>query len=138
MQREIKFRGQRVNTKEWVYGYYVVNDDKESFIITEFYSWETICSDCAMPQFDSYQVIPETVGEYIGLPDKNGKEIYEGDIIHIGDKNIPYIVEWHDNGFMGKAVRASDRIGLTYWNDRIEVIGNIYEKQQLLKEATHD
>src|SRR3990167_555531 len=64
--------------------------------------------------------------QYIGLKDKNGKEIYCGDIFNLGDKNIKYVVEWHDCGFSGRQIENQSRVGLVYWNERIEVMGNIY------------
>jgi len=114
--REIKCRGKRIDKNEWTYGYLF------KFWERTYILWGTING---IPNM--IEVIPETVGQYIGLLDKNNKKIYEGDIIHIGDKNIPYFIEWHDTGFMGKALRAGDRIGLAHWNNVTEVIGNIHE-----------
>ena len=72
--------------------------------------------------------------QYAGLKDKNEKEIYEGDIFHIGSKKILYVVEWIDCGLKGKQIKNKSWIGLDYWKDDIEVIGNIYENPEVIKE----
>lgn len=129
--REIKFRGKRVDNGEWVYGYFAIDKDTKSNCIIERIYWDCEgCSDQAL----YYEVDPNTIGQYTGLKDKNSKEIYEGDIYHQGDRNILYVVEYtHDCSFMGRQIRTKgSRVGLAYWQDRIEVIGNIYDNPELL------
>lgn len=75
MDRQIKFRGLRVDGKGWVYGFYVFTSNKYHQILTG--KWDRKCG-CHY----SYEVIPSSVGQFTGLLDQNGKEIYEHDILH--------------------------------------------------------
>lgn len=82
---------------------------------------------------DYFDIREMPLMQYTGLHDKNGKEIYEGDIFNLGDNRILYIVEWFDTGLSGRQNGNSSRVGLQYWKDKIEVIGNIYENKDLLE-----
>lgn len=131
--REIKFRGKRIDNGEWAYGYYVggVSTDNHSIVYADkenFY-----CQD---------EVIPETVGQYTGLKDKTGTEIYEGDIMRYDDANYGYGGSYdktHD-GYKRTVIPSIPKMlgpdwdCESYWIIEWEVIGNIHENPELLKE----
>ncbi len=144
MNREIKFRGKRSKDDEWVYGGLVYRLPKHpEIIINEYITHQNgECED----NFVFYQDIYEdTVGQFTGLHDKNGKEIYEGDILMcIGERNDNkgrkyYRKVLFDNGAFGMTVPEYKFIsalcnhvvnGKLNW----EVIGNIYDNPELLEE----
>ena len=135
--RTIKFRGKYTETGEWRYGYYarLSNEFKEwHCIMTEKDASENYIKDCNGFHMQYTPVVPSTVGQFTGLRDKNGKEIYEGDIIvHASGSSIMYNVEWHNTELVGKQIGSSSYAGISYWIDVTEVIGNIHDNPNLLK-----
>lgn len=118
--REIKFRGKTVSTKEWVYGDLVHN---------AFNGHRIFPVGIQIPGCYPDEVISETVGQFTGLHDKNGKEIYEWDILKNPDYEEAFVVEYHE-GMAGYVGWGDDKVAGCYLitDDEIEVIGNIYER----------
>lgn len=130
MNREIKFRGKSID--EWVYGMLCkVNEGDTEHGEPIKYKIQTEEKEYG-EYVQCFITDEKTIGQYTGLHDKNGKEIYEGDIITNGDKNIKYIVEWCDAGLKARQYNNRSYIGLKYWQDVLEVIGNIYDNPELL------
>jgi len=121
--RKIKFRGRKIDKDEWVYGYLV--KDSEDKNLYEIISYSNLRSNTV----EWSQIRPESEGQYTGIKDKNGKEIYEGDIIsRCGYKNFHKLVE-DIRDFYSNVNDYEFPINL----EEYEIIGNIYENPELLK-----
>ena len=138
--REILFRGQtrRLGEKVWMNGEKVPSNwvyggiclGKGAFSIIYDYMDEE-----GEKPIEKHVVYTDTVGQYTGLTDKNGKKIFEGDIIKADNwlhQNMKiYTIVFEDSGFYAKH-KDED-----CWNfdhlENIEIIGNIYDNPELLK-----
>ena len=116
--KEIKFRGKRVDTGEWIYGDLLHWNNKAAIL-----QWD----DTASIDIKNRLVISSTVGEFTGLLDKTGKEIFEGDILKFGD--FVWTVEWKNDRLGFGYLESADRM-LECDGDHCEVIGNIHEKKE--------
>ena len=125
MKRKILFRGKRKKDGEWVEGNLFIpnNPDTPTQICMGTHTIR-IC----------YEIIPETVGEFTGLRDKNKKGIYEDDIVKIdfcGD------YDYYKVSFDEKNARfVIGTLDFTFWQDvqeRSEVVGNVFDNPELLK-----
>lgn len=136
--REIKFRGKRVDNGEWIIGFYrkYTFFDKFSECKNELYTKHYIgCFDNLSlfdRIFEQVEVLPETVGQYTGLKDANGVEIYEGDIIQSNKGTISFVV-WELNGYRTNSFFDGWH-ELFYCISKAEakVIGNMTDNPELL------
>lgn len=128
--REILFRGKCKGNGVWVEGFYACFNKKESRIYTGYA--ETDDGDY-YPEW--FTVVPETFGQYTGLKDRKGTDIFEGDIVNIIRAEEKGKVEWRENDaafeVVGDCLEASFLENL-YGHD-VEVIGNIHDNPELLK-----
>lgn len=129
--KQILFRGQRADNRKWIEGFYFYKDRTQQHAIH--------CSSRMGVLTDNeFEVIPETIGQFTGLTDKNGKEIFKGDVlIWGGDRGAFFEVFWHDY-----ECRYSLRV---HWqgnrcggyvpsfdaNHSFEIIGNIHDNPEL-------
>lgn len=117
--REILFRGKNAKTKEWNYGGYTTDPFARSLIIDKDMGCYKI-------------VIPETVGQYTGLTDKNGEKIFEGDIftykeeyakIEYDDDSAMFIIQFDDWYMDFDFLHGHE----------VEILGNIHDNPELLE-----
>lgn len=136
MKREIKFRGKRIDNGEWVYGWYI---QYEHMGVIKHY----IVTNWAQIYVNSYEVDPETVGQYMGRQDQKGKEICKGDVIEYPyvytGRNLKFTayVDWSDellcyclrnmDGTWKSEAHAYD------FENNSEVIGNRWDNPDLLE-----
>ena len=126
--RDILFRGKRLDNGKWHYGSYL-------FLYVPDRNWAGTPRGSAkdvyyiVDQEDiNYAVDPETVGQYTGLDDKNGRKIFEGDILRYFDEKM--LIMWRDNGFIAKRGNGKP----LEWSlvQGSEIIGNVFDNLDVL------
>ncbi len=142
--REIKFRGKSLYYNKWVYGFYLEQDiynagskntkrdliEKNQELIVESSKYSS-----ATP------VKRDTIGQYTDLKDKNGKEIYEGDILEYKTREYltdeiyckNFVVKWNQKTASYILRNSETTLSLNYVYLTSEVIGNIYDNPELLE-----
>lgn len=135
MKRKVLFRGKRVDNGKWIEGYLVVNKDGTCWIKDTDYQVNNDKNDLI-----PHEVIPETIGQFTGLTDRNGVKIFEGDIVRYYQ---PYSQKWEEHIVLWDVNWASFGLfeqGSAYCKEsdwvkiqHIEIIGNIHDNPELLK-----
>nr|DAG38861.1 MAG TPA: YopX protein [Caudoviricetes sp.] len=121
--REILFRGRRVDNGEWAYGfltrmwgkYHIIDENNENV---------------------AYEIIPGTVGQYTGVIDKNGKKVFEGDVVEYAGSCGEIVFVERRGAFMSR-----ERDMYCEWLSNlpqygtgiVEIIGNIYDNKEILE-----
>ena len=134
--KEVLFRGKRKDNNEWVYGWYapLVCNDK------------TVTPSIKDSNGSDWKVEPETVGQYSGLVDNDGKMIFEGDIVKEWSSSwksplktevsiYEVVCEYLGSLHLIRKTRWGEASTLLYRKSTVEVIGNIHDNPNLLDEV---
>lgn len=139
--REILFKAKRVDNGEWVEGHYTECRGETFIGIDTSSMFEIFCP----PVIRWFKVSSETLCQFTGLCDKNGKKIWENDILmaHL-DESYPEdatyeTVEWGVAGFVTREAGSTDREHFDKFDlEHFEVVGNIFDNKKLLQEASDE
>lgn len=124
MKREILFKAKRIDNGEWVEGSLLVYPDEDAFICV---------NDCIPDVLNKYEVYLNTICQYTGLTDENGKKIWENDIVEIPSEDGYFKCEWEED--TTRFVLNGDGLSVDFdncWSYEVEVVGNIFDNPELV------
>lgn len=153
MNKEIKFRALKENPKEYVGGYGINQDNakwaygsgivpvyintclhKDKLEMVVDVNYDEL--DYWQPSYSNCEIIPNTVCQYIGIDDKNKKEIYEGDIVRTNSGRLCKVVWFSSPQYQGRDLVPIETKNPTpkEWNlwEDLEIVGNIFDNPELL------
>lgn len=120
--REIKFRGYSPDMKKWIVGYAWFSDTKDR---------AAIIHRQGNNEMQHTAVIPASVGQFIGIQDKNANDVYAGDIVKVkGTKKVGYYdteIIWYNTGFGLKENKTYFIDGTMLVPSMLEIIGNAFK-----------
>lgn len=137
--REILFRAKRVDNGEWVYGdlrQYINLPQYDDLPVEDLYSIDTM--PVAEDYGHNYTVDKTTIGQYTGLPDRNGNKIFEGDILVDNDGESLYVCVFDNGQFGFYTVKEYANSDFAWYNvefvtDICTILGNIYDNPELIR-----
>lgn len=136
---KILFKAKTVKHRKWVEGSLVVLDEEHMYIVPRHENASTLPVS-AIIGYSAICVDTETVCQYTGLTDKNGKRIYEGDVVlypwNYQDKTERFTIKFKDGQFVASPIKKTE----DYWDfmvggysKEMEIIGNIHDNPELLE-----
>ena len=129
--REIKFRAKRTDNGAWVYG----DLTHVQRINTKEEAEQSGRRSEPVVRIANYDVDEQTIGQYTGLKDKNGREIYEGDIICYRDAKFQTHIVYHNGGFYFSHFGGTTFTAIgDHEINKFVVVGNIHDNPELLTE----
>jgi len=135
--KEVAFYNGRYNEGYWVEGFllpFTVNCYEKNFVIASGLTADEL--DYYQPSIDFDEVVPETVGQFTGLYDKNGIRIFEDDIVRETRHGTIGRIRWTTGGFWCDGMFSSglgDNLGDVVFDYQLEVIGNVYRNPELIR-----
>lgn len=129
--REILFRGKRVDNGEWIQGYPCR------------YGWIGKEKDYIIPDYASAlytaEIDPETVGQYTGLTDMNGRKIFEGDIVWDNYDEDYGKVEWDNDTARFIITCSTSTVNSdNTCGEELEIVGNVYDNPEMMEKIEED